>query len=155
MDAKKTKSPKAERSSIHVGNVKGSVVKGNISISGRGKFVGGEDHSQEYQQIIRMTANSWFQPVYDRIASPLVPAQKRHAIETTVREIETEIARGEKAKKSFLNQRLRNLRQMAPDIWEVILAMFANPVAGLGVVVSKLLIKLAEEGKKVEDEKSK
>jgi hypothetical protein len=49
--------------------------------------------------------------------------------------------------KSFLSRRFRNIARMAPDVLDLVVAMLANPLAGLGVVVKKVAEKAKEEMK--------
>lgn len=79
--------------------------------------------------------------------STLPPATKKDVSEE-LKEVETELKKGEQADESFLMRRLRNIGRMAPDILDVMLSTFANPVAGLGKVAQKIAEKAkAEAGK--------
>jgi hypothetical protein len=54
-------------------------------------------------------------------------------------------AQGEQVSESFVRERLRNLQRMAPDILDVVVATFANPVAGAGMVIKKIAGKMKAE----------
>ncbi len=71
-------------------------------------------------------------------AHPDLPPQDRADLQADLAELEEEVARGEQADEGFLARRLRNIGRMAPDILEVVLATFARPSAGLGVVARKV-----------------
>jgi hypothetical protein len=51
-------------------------------------------------------------------------------------------AQGEQVTEGFVHTRLQNLQRMAPDILDVVLATFANPVAGAGMVIKKIAEKM-------------
>jgi len=85
-------------------------------------------------------------PVYERIAArPNTSPTDRADLEAEVKEVEAEVAKGEKADENFLLRRLRNIKRMALDILEVVMATIANPAAGLGLVGAKITKKMAEE----------
>jgi hypothetical protein len=57
------------------------------------------------------------------------------------------IQKNEKVDESFLSRRFRNIARMAPDELDLVVAMLANPLAGLGVAVKKIAEKAREEMK--------
>ena len=87
-----------------------------------------------------------FQQIYDTIATrtTATPAE-RSDLQAEVKEIETEISKGPKADEGFLMRRLRNLKRMAPDILELVLALVASPAAGLGLLAGKITKRMAED----------
>jgi chromatin segregation and condensation protein Rec8/ScpA/Scc1 (kleisin family) len=54
-------------------------------------------------------------------------------------------AQGEQVTEGFIRTRLQNLQRMAPDILDVVLTTFANPVAGAGMVIKKIAEKMKAE----------
>lgn len=50
----------------------------------------------------------------------------------------------EKVHEGFLSRRFRNIARMAPDVLDLVAAMLANPLAGLGVAVKKIAEKARE-----------
>jgi hypothetical protein len=62
--------------------------------------------------------------------------------------LKSEAKLGDKAKEETVSKWINLLAQMAPDIWDVAVATFANPVAGLGLTFSKV-------AKRAKDEKEK
>jgi hypothetical protein len=100
------------------------------------------DHSSA--TVIKRTADPEaiaraFKQFYDAVeARPDIPPADKEDLKTDLQEMEEEVAKGEEAQEGFLMRRLRNIKRMAPDIWEVILATFANPAAGLGLVAKKV-----------------
>ena len=136
--ASRTKKSKAQ--ATHVG---GSIIEGNVTVGQQGKFAG--------RNMVEIRSSSTemqvlFQPVYQAIAQrPNTSPADRADLEAEVKEVEAEVAKGEKADENFLLRRLRNIKRMAPDILEVVMAAIANPAAGLGLVRAKITKKMAEE----------
>ncbi len=46
---------------------------------------------------------------------------------------------------SFLSRRFRNIARVAPDILDVVVATLTNPLAGLGLVATKIAEKARED----------
>ncbi len=53
----------------------------------------------------------------------------------------------EKVEERFFSRRFRNIARIAPDILDVVMATFWNPLAGLGVAVKKIAETAKEETK--------
>ena len=142
--AKRPKKTSRQKSSIdkQVVRAGGSVVSGNVSIKG-GTFVGRDkidvrSSSTEVQVL--------FQPIYRAIADrPNTSSTDRADLEAEVKELEAEVVKGQKADENFLLRRMRNIKRMAPDILEVVMATIANPAAGLGLAATKVAKKMSEE----------
>jgi hypothetical protein len=47
----------------------------------------------------------------------------------------------------FLSRRFRNIARMPPDILDLVVAMLANPLSGLGVAARNIAEKAKEETK--------
>jgi len=62
--------------------------------------------------------------------------------------LKSEAKLGDEAKEETVSKWVNLLAQMAPDIWDVAVATFANPVAGLGVAFSKVAQRAKEEKEK-------
>lgn len=60
-------------------------------------------------------------------------------------DILSEVKKGDKANESFIARRLRNIRRMAPEIFEVIIATMINPAMGFGMVAKKVAEKIKVE----------
>jgi hypothetical protein len=79
------------------------------------------------------------------------PATK-YDLKAEVKEIQgtaTEAAqKNEKVDEGFLSRRFRNIARTAPDVLDRVVAMLANPLAGLGMAVKKIAEKAKEETKK-------
>jgi truncated hemoglobin YjbI len=105
---------------------------------------GGRD---QFNYESHQTTTSVFQDFYRRVAeSPtLAPADKAD-VTAELQEVEQELAKGDQADATFIQRRLRAIQQMAPDILEVVLTTFANPLAGLGMVAKKIADKMNAQG---------
>ena len=72
-------------------------------------------------------------------------------LKAEVKDIEASVTaaaqKNEKVEEAFLARRFRNIARMAPDILDVVVAMLANPLAGLGIAVRKIAEKAKEEAK--------
>ncbi len=75
----------------------------------------------------------------------LTPAQQTAARQEVAAIQRAAIAQGDKVAEGFIQERLRNLQRMAPDILDVVLTTFANPVVGAGMVIKKIAQKMKEE----------
>ena len=71
-----------------------------------------------------------------------LPVEDKNVLKEEISEIQKEVEKKEKAKESFLLRRLRNIKRMAPDILEVMLAIMANKAVGLGVIAKKVAEKI-------------
>jgi hypothetical protein len=138
----------------------GAYVGGNV-ITGGGDFVGrdkviADSESNEvngtdlsYSTITLGSGNvvtnlqNIFASIFDAIENSYMPPRDKEAVFADVRKLETEAKKGDSADESFLAQRLRTLRHMAPDISELLLSALAGP----GAVVSTLVKKVAEKVK--------
>jgi len=120
----------------------GSVVSGNVTIK-NGEFVG---RDRVVIQTTTTSTQTLFQPIYGAIAArPNSSDEERADIQAEVKEVESEVAKGDKADENFLLRRLRNLKRMAPDILELALALIASPAAGLGLLAAKITKRMAED----------
>ncbi len=123
----------------------------SVTISGDGNVVG--DHSRA--TVIKQAGADpaaiarAFQTLYQAIeARPNTPPQDKADLQAEVKELEQEVARGDKADENFLARRLRNIGRMAPDLLEVALTTFTNPLAGLGTAARKIAEKMKREAEK-------
>lgn len=127
-------SPKSKsRHSIQAGDrsvVIGGNASNNIIITGDGNVAG---------------LSSPFEPLYRRLAEdPRLDATEKADARAELQEIEAE-ARNATADESFLERRLRNVRRIAPDIFDVVLATLSSPTAGFSLVARKVAEKMRAE----------
>jgi hypothetical protein len=78
-------------------------------------------------------------------ARPNTSLADKADLKAELKEVEKEVAKGDKASETFLSHRLRNIGRMAPDILDVVLTTLAKPVIGLGLVVRKVAKKMKAE----------
>jgi hypothetical protein len=81
---------------------------------------------------ISANTQSIFAPVYQAIEQSSRPYQEKAGLAEEVKEVEAEVQKADAADFSFLETRLRNLKRMAPDIFELILSASGSPGAVLG-----------------------
>jgi hypothetical protein len=65
--------------------------------------------------------------------------------QTAVQGLETEAKKGEQAKEENVSGWFQSLAQMAPDIWDVAVDTFINPIKGLSTVFQKIAKRAKEE----------
>jgi hypothetical protein len=58
--------------------------------------------------------------------------------QTTVQGLKEEAEKGEQADESKVQKMFKSLLKVAPDAWEVAVATFMNPVAGVGMAFKKI-----------------
>lgn len=125
--------------------------KTSITLTGDGNVVG----SNNVVTVTKTTGvdpeklRAFFEFMQKKVeAQPDLPPTVKEDVRAELKDVETELKKGEQADESFLMRRLRNIGRMAPDILDVMLTTFANPVAGLGKVAQKIAEKArAEAGK--------
>lgn len=113
--------------------------KGNVTIKGN---VAGRDIIEKNVTNVNIS----FTPVYEAVKkNKTIPPKTKKMVENTVKQIEQEVKKGNKAKPSFIQQRLENIQKMAPDILEVVIATLQNPSAGIGLAVKKVVNRFKAE----------
>lgn len=122
----------------------GAFVSGDVTTGG-GDFVG-RDQITITQGSDPETIAQAFRQFYAAVeARPNTSPQDKADLKTDLKEAEKELAKGDQADEEFLARHLRNVKRMAPDILDVVLATFANPIAGLGLVAKKIADKMKAE----------
>jgi hypothetical protein len=66
------------------------------------------------------------------------PPDDKEDLKVDFQEILSEVEKGNQANESFVARRLRNIKRMAPDILETILAAMVNPASGFGMIAKKV-----------------
>ena len=137
-------------------HVSGNYFEGDVSTGG-GDFVIGSKTEIDASQHISHTI---FETIYNQVESRQDTSQEQKTqIKAEIEALQAEAKKVEAVDKKFVKERLRNLKKMAPDIWEVVVATLANPVAGINLVVSKIAQKAtsvsqAESNSSADGEKS-
>ena len=137
---KKKRASSRPPASVRVGNI--SNVRGEVNIAGR------DIVKHESQTELR---NVFLDIYRDIDARPATSPAVKEDLTAEVKEIEASVTaaaqKNEKVEEAFLARRFRNIARMAPDILDVVVAMLANPLAGLGIAVRKIAEKAKEEAK--------
>jgi hypothetical protein len=141
----KKKNTKEDQTSVRVGNI--SDVSGNVNIAGRNITT-----HQTTNGVNLAELGELFNELYRNIdALPAASPALKEDITEDVKDIQavvTEAAqKNEKVEEGFLARRFRNIARMAPDILDMVVAMLANPLAGMGVAAGKLAEKAKEEAR--------
>ena len=88
-----------------------------------------------------------FAPILEAVQAKAETPEKVMA-QTAVQGLEAEASKGEEAQEGNVQKWIDILGNMAPDIWEVAVDTFTNPVKGLSTVFKKVAEKAkAEKGK--------
>lgn len=121
--------------SIHVGDIKDS---SNVAI-GKGNRIS-VTHGISAEAIAKA-----FAPLLQAVQAKAESPEKVIA-QTAVQGLEAEASKGEEAQEGNVQKWIDILGNMAPDIWEVAVDTFTNPVKGLSTVFKKVAEK-AKAGK--------
>jgi hypothetical protein len=113
--------------------VAGGSIRDSTVITGSGNTVGG-------------STQNIFAPVYQAIQSASLPAQQKEDLSAEVEEIEGQIVKSEAVDEGFLARRLRAVKRMGPDIFEVLLAALNGPGAVVSAVAKKVAERVKAEG---------
>jgi hypothetical protein len=117
----------------------GDVGSGAAVAAGRGARAE-VSHGPSGAEIARL-----FDPIYRRIEThPNLTPLDRADLKEEVEEVHAEVEKGDQADESFLARRLRNLRRVAPDILDVVLATLTHPGAGFATAVRKVAERMKE-----------
>lgn len=94
----------------------------------------------------RIIAASKFKDVYQQVEErrDLAPTDKTD-LKSELQAFEDDDKKGPEANEGFLAQRLRNVRRIAPDILDVVIATIANPAAGFSMIAKKVAEKMKQE----------
>ena len=121
-----------------------------VTASGRssvaiGGNVSGSTITVGSKNIIASKTEQTFSAIYKKIDDqPTLTSEEKADLRAETQEVEAELKKGDEADESFIARRLSNIKNMAPDILEVILATMGNPATGLGMVAKKLAAKMGD-----------
>jgi hypothetical protein len=121
----------------------GAYIEGKVDTGG-GDFVGRDQHKStglNAEQVARL-----FERINIEIDAKEMSETDKQDLKADINELKVEAEKGDQADDSFLMRRLRNIRRMAPDILEVVLAALTNPAAGFTLSVQKIARKMRAEG---------
>ena len=81
----------------------------------------------------------WMTQINKKIDSlPKISQAEKQDIKQQVEKIGDEVQKGSKAEVGRLEKLINTLSVMAPDIFDVVIATLANPLAGIGVAIKKI-----------------
>lgn len=128
---------------INIKSDGGPVFMGNVD-NRKGYITGRADYNN--QELDGSNVSKLFENLYILVDTHTqLSKTDKSDIKVEIKEIRQELTKKNKADEDFIMRRLRNIRRMAPDILEVIIATIANPVAGFGMVASKIAQKIKAE----------
>ena len=123
------------RRTKHQINQGGVTIKGEGTVTVKGSTIVGRDY------VTRVTHD--FVRVYHALnESATISPETKTTIEADLKQIENEVNKGEKAKPSFVQERLLNIQNMAPDIAEIVIATLQSPGTGISLAVKKVINKI-------------
>lgn len=94
----------------------------------------------------RITSSSKFTMIYKQLDErPDISSTDKADLKSELQTFEDEDKKGPESNEGFLAQKLRNIRRIAPDILDVIIATIANPAAGFGMIAKKVAEKMKQE----------
>ena len=139
----KKKRASGKQTSVRVGNV--SDVSGSVNVAG-----GDITTHQTTTGLRAEDIKKLFDQLYTAIETrPATPSGDKEDLKAEVKEIQSTVTeaaqKNEKVDEGFLSRRFRHIARMAPDVLDLVVAMLANPLAGLGVAVKKIADKAKEE----------
>jgi hypothetical protein len=107
----------------------------NVSVEAGGINVEGDAEINQQTALQNKLIESLLKQIDQR---PNTPPEDVDDLKNNVQEFKAEADKGEQADDSFLARRLRNIKRIAPDIGEVLIATVTNPVAGFAMIVKKV-----------------
>ena len=126
--------------------IKPQITEGGINITGnvtiKNSKVAGRDNVE--RKVVNVNVS--FAPVYHALKeNATIAPETKKTIEESVKQVEQEVKKGDKARPSFVQERLQNILKMAPDIGEVVMATLLNPAAGISLAIKKVVNKIQAE----------
>ncbi len=131
--------------------VKGDQVGGDKikvgDVSGTGIAIGAKAHAEVHQSGVDAAAMAKaFKDIYDQIDARKPDSTfEKDEIVAPVKKVEEEVAKGEEANPKRVEQFLKNLASMAPDIFDVTVKTLISPAAGITEVIRKVAEKAKAE----------
>ncbi len=118
-----------------------SYIGGDVNIGG-GTFVGRDDYSlKEVAKIFESINRQIDQNVK-------VTSDEKESLKADVNDLQREIDKGDGAEPFLIERQLRDIKYLAPDILEVVVTAFANPVLGVATGVRRVMEKAKFETKR-------
>ena len=120
----------------------GAYIGGNVSLGG-GSFIA-RDQINYASAAPSSEMTAAFEKLTEAIKAISNPAQQAVA-QMAVQNLQTEAAKGDAASEETVKNWFEMLIGMSPDIWDVAVTTFANPIAGLSLAFKKIAEKAKAE----------
>jgi hypothetical protein len=107
---------------------------------GRDKIINAKNYIQGGQNN-QIVEGATLREVFDglnQLIEKLPIGVEKNVAETAIQGLREEAEKGEQADEGKVKKFMRFLLDAAPDIWEVAVSTFLNPVAGIGTVFKKI-----------------
>lgn len=141
----KKKDAVSKSTNLRVGDI--SNVSGEVTIAG-GNITKNLSPSGLSPAQLRDVFADLYQDIDERIGSrPVVKEDLIAEVRAVEETVNAAAQKKETVDEGFLSHRFRNIARMAPDILDLMVAMLANPLAGLGLAVRKIAEKAKEDVK--------
>lgn len=145
MPKKKSTTSTGKSTRVRVGNI--SDISGNVNVAG-----GNITTHHTTTGLSTAEIKQLFDQLYEKIDARLeTPVAVKEDLKAELKKIQSTVTQGaqenEKVDEGFLSRRFRNIARMAPDVLNVVVATWGNPLAGLGVMVKKIEEKAKAETK--------
>lgn len=143
MPSKKRRNVSNKSTSVKVGNI--SDISGNVNVA-----AGNITTHHTITGLDAAEVHQLFLDIYRDIDGlPAASPTDKDDLKAEVKEIQSTVTqamqKNEKVDEGFMSRRFRNIARMAPDVLDLVVAMLASPLAGLGVAVKKIAEKAKEE----------
>jgi hypothetical protein len=134
----------SKQRNLRVGNI--SDISGNLNVAG-----GNITTHHTTTGLDAAEVHQLFLDIYRDIDGLTTSPANKDDLKAEVKEIQSTVTeamqKNEKVDEGFMSRRFRNIARMAPDVLDLVVAMLASPLAGLGVAVKKIAEKAREETK--------
>ena len=127
-----TKRTKPHKATINEG-IQANEINAQAIAVGRGAKAVVTNNASDANEDIKKS----FAVLLEKVESMSAGADKEVA-QSAVKALEAEAQKGEDAQVDNVQKWLRFLAQVAPDVWEVAVSTFLNPVRGLSLVFQKV-----------------
>jgi hypothetical protein len=134
---KETAMDKEDERGVHIGSITSS--GGNVVVAGRDANV--NLSGQPADAILKA-----FAPLLEKAAA-MPEGPEKTITQSAVEGLKTEAQKGDKAEEPKVQKWFGYLAENAPDVLEVAISTFVNPILGVGLVFKKIAEK-AKEAKK-------
>jgi len=133
--------PDGSQYRVRVGSISG-ISGGQVNIAGNDVYNIRSDAS-EVQAVSQAFA------ILKKEVETMPDSPAKAVAQTAVAGLEVEAQKGEQADEKSVQQWFSFLAQMAPDIFDVAVATFANPIVGLGLVFKKIAERARKEQEQI------